>query len=81
MPKYEVLVSYKPPLEVEFKRAVRDIPEQFISAKVLMAKIGDEISWRLLPPDAPAADWELSGKQPIGFTIEFLTTGSPFNSR
>ncbi len=81
MPKYEILVEYKPPLDVEFKRAVRDIPEQFVSAKVLMARIGDEISWRLLPPDAPPADWGLSGKQPTGFTIEFLTTGSPFDSR
>ncbi len=80
MPSYEVLVGYKPPLDVEFKRAVRDLPEQFTSAKVLMVKVGDLISWRLLPPEHLPPDLPPPGRQFTGFTIEFLTTGSPFDS-
>lgn len=78
MPHHIILVSYAAPLGLEFKRALRGKPERLTSAKIIRARAGDAISWKLVPPEFKLSKSLL--KQITGFTVEFLTRGSPFDS-
>jgi hypothetical protein len=78
MPHYEILVSYSAPLGIEFKRALRGKPPKLTSAKTLKTKIGDTVSWQLVLPDLKLSRTLL--KKVTGFTVDFLTRGSPFDS-
>lgn len=75
MSHQEILVSYAPPLTIEFKRALRGTPVRYTSAKIVRAKPGDRLSWRLDMPGKPIPKL----KAFTGFTIQFLTRGSPFD--
>ena len=75
MPHHEILVSYALPAGFEFQCVRGGRGQRQVNAKILRCKAGDTISWKLATRFRGA-----KGRQFTGFTVEFLTKGSPFDT-
>jgi hypothetical protein len=75
MPHHEILVTYALPAGFEFQCVRGGRGQRQVNAKILRCKAGDTISWKLATRFTGA-----KGRQFTGFTVEFLTKGSPFDT-